>query len=145
MNHLTKGKLLGYLAAIFVAGLIAGGVLGFNYGRQSFFKPPPPDRVSRNIMNWLKTELQLSPEQARQIEPILEETTLKINALHQETRTNTMALIRESHQRMAPFLSEAQKTKLEELGRPGPGPGPGPGDKGPDHRHPPKPPPEGHH
>jgi hypothetical protein len=136
MNNLTKGKLLGYLAGIFVAGLIAGGVLGFNYGRQSLFKPPPPDRISRSILNWFKTELQLSAEQIHQIEPILDETTLKINALHQETRTNTQALIRESHQRMAPFLSDLQKTKLEELSRQG--------EKGPDRHRPPKPPPGKH-
>ena len=61
MNLLTKGKIISYLAAIFVAGGISGGVIAWKEAKQEMFKPPSSKKMCAFFRERLQAELKLSP------------------------------------------------------------------------------------
>jgi hypothetical protein len=145
MNEITKGKAVVYLVAIFLAGAVTGGVTGFSLGKQSLLRPPRPEKMAPRILDGLRADLNLSEEQCRQIEPLLERHCAEIGAFHASTKDRMLEMIRKSHEELGQFLTPEQKETLatrdrarelhfRKFGarpppgpRPGPGPGPGPG------------------
>ncbi len=131
MNGITKTKAAVYLAAIFLAGLVAGGVAGFTVGRHTFFGPPTPGDMTAHTLARLKGELKLSDEQVRSIRPLVEQTSAELHALHTNSMGRVMEIIKQCNRRMEPFLTAEQRQKLaaserrfEQFGPKPPGPRP---------------------
>ncbi|MBU6401213.1 MAG: hypothetical protein KGS61_12925 [Verrucomicrobia bacterium] len=137
MNALTKGSVVFYLAAVFAAGLLAGGMAGFSVGQRTAFGPPPrPREMAAHMCGDLRSHLHLSAEQVRQIQPILDETAAEIESVHSATAERIAVIFRKSNERIAQYLTPDQRVLLNEMQRErqrffhrGPGPGhprPGP-------------------
>lgn len=115
MNGITKGKAVVYLAAIFVAGLLAGGFMGFGFGRRASVRPPSPRIMSAHILNLLKSELKLTDDQMARITPLVEQTSAEIRAIHESSGKSVLALIHKCDQQIGTFLDDEQKKKLAQM------------------------------
>ncbi len=117
MRDLVRGKAILYLVLIFVAGLAAGGAGGFAFRKTDRPAPPDPQAMVEHIVGRLQHELALTEEQVAQIRPLVQDTSAKINALHENMKAQVGTLIQENNRRMAAFLTPDQQAKLAELER----------------------------
>ncbi|MEK7676259.1 MAG: hypothetical protein AAB676_10555 [Verrucomicrobiota bacterium] len=117
MNLLTKGKIISYLAAIFVAGGISGGVIAWKEAKQEMFKPPSSKKMCAFFRERLQAELKLSPSQMQRLEPLLEKRVLEMEAIHSRTVQQIDELFRESNEQIARALelTPEQRLKLDEM------------------------------
>ncbi|MCX6859114.1 MAG: hypothetical protein NTX70_02650 [Verrucomicrobia bacterium] len=115
MSPLSRNAIIGYLAATFVAGAVAGV-----FGARAFpAKPAPrPPRetgaMSERILKRWTTDFHLSPEQVTKIEPILRVTDTEVSGIHQENERRMKGAFERMHQQVLPLLDEDQKRLLEE-------------------------------
>ena len=121
----VKTKLISGLAAIFVAGLVVGGSVGFQVARSNAPAPPAPERrdgksgnrggdfVEKMCLRQQK-DLGLSDEQVAKIKPVYEQASADLKAVNAENYERVRAIYRASHERIKPFLTTNQVQKLEE-------------------------------
>ena len=115
MSPLSRNAIIGYLAATFVAGAVAGV-----FGARAFpAKPAPrPPRetgaMSERILKRWTTDFHLSPDQVTKIEPILKVTDTEVSGIHQENERRMKGAFERMHQQVLPLLDEDQKRLLEE-------------------------------
>ncbi|PYK96260.1 MAG: hypothetical protein DME19_20285 [Verrucomicrobia bacterium] len=117
MNHLTKNKIIVYLATIFLVGGITGGVLGWTRAQERWSHPPDGKTICDHVLLRLQSELKLTPEQVRQIDPILEKRAKQMDAIHSRTIKEIEALIRNSNEEIASVLTPEQQQKLKQMER----------------------------
>jgi hypothetical protein len=117
MNMPTRKTVALYLAAVFVAGLLAGAVAGYSLGKRRSWAPPQPEEMVAHICGLLKSKLHLSPEQETEIRPIVSETATELESIHSTTAGQVSAAFQRSNQRLAQFLTPEQKVLLEEMER----------------------------
>jgi len=119
MMHLTKSKIIFYLAVIFVAGGVTGAVISLAGAKNRGMGPPNPEEMFTHIRRHLQSELDLTPEQVRRLKPLLEKRVQEMETIHSRTVQEIEALNRKSNQEMAVALelTPSQKTKLEEMER----------------------------
>jgi Spy/CpxP family protein refolding chaperone len=124
----VKAKLISGLAAIFVAGLVVGGSVGFQVARSSAPKAPPTERRDAKAGNRggdfvermcsrQQRDLGLSDEQLAKIKPIYEQASAELKAVNAENYERVRAIFRASHEKIKPFLTTNQVQKLEEKNR----------------------------
>jgi len=122
----VKAKLISGLAAIFVAGLVVGGSVGFQVARSNAPKTAPAERrdskggnrgsgdfVEKMCLRQQK-DLGLSEEQLAKIKPVYEQASADLKAVNAENYERVRAIYRASHERIKPFLTTNQVQKLEE-------------------------------
>ncbi len=116
MNPLSRNAIIGYLAATFAAGAVAGV-----FGARAFAAKPAPPRppresgtMSDRILKRWTTDFHLNPEQVSKISPILKSADTEISAIHQETEGRMKASFERMHRQVLPLLDEEQKRLLEE-------------------------------
>ena len=119
---MNKTKAAIYLALIFVAGAIAGGAVIMSSPQT--FAPDKPARPHKSpkefedfIWNHLKDRLELTEEQAKQIEPIFHAGFAEIRAIQERSLQEVEAAIRKNHEQMGALLTEQQRLELEEMNR----------------------------
>lgn len=124
----VKAKLISGLAAIFIAGLVVGGSVGFQVGRSGAPKPPPRehrdgkggnrggDFVERMCSRQQK-DLGLSEEQMAKIKPIYEQASAELKDVNAENYERVRAIFRASHEKIKPLLTPEQIQKFEEKNR----------------------------
>lgn len=115
MSPLSRNAIIGYLAATFVAGAVAGV-----FGARAFpAKPAPrPPRetgaMSQRILKRWTTDFHLSPQQVTQIEPILKTVETEVSGIHQENEGRMKGSFERMHQQVLPLLDDEQKRLFEE-------------------------------
>lgn len=144
------------VAALFLSG-VAIGALGMHLyywqklgARAAAARPPGP-----MMMGWMERELDLTPEQRREIRAILADSMHRGAEMRRELRPRVEELMRDTSERIAAVLTEEQRRRYEELqrhqrprfergflGPPGEGRGPFRRRPGPPPGAPPPPPPE---
>jgi Spy/CpxP family protein refolding chaperone len=120
MRELIRSKAVGYLIAIFIAGLAAGAAGGFAWskcGRSPKGPHPDPKQMVDRILSGLTHELKLTEDQVLEIRPLIEQTSEQIHACHEDLGKRIGELIKEGNRRMEAFLTPEQKRKLAELER----------------------------
>ena len=117
MNMLNRKSVVLYLAAVFAAGLLAGGTGGFNLGKRKAFTPPRQEEMAANICGRLKSKLHLTQDQVKEIQPILNDTAAELASVHAATAERISEIIQKSNRRLAQFLTPEQKLLLEEMER----------------------------
>jgi hypothetical protein len=117
MTMLTKKSAGIYLAAVFLAGLMAGAVAGFSLGKRNAFAPPRPQDMASHICERLKSKLHLTPEQVKQIEPFVNESAADLEAIHSTTADRITEIFQKLNQRQAQFLTPEQRVLLEGMER----------------------------
>jgi hypothetical protein len=132
----AKTKLLSGLVAIFAAGVVVGGSVGFQVAKSNAPKPPPqlgqrPDDGHRgpprggdfveHMFSKLQKDLQstepLTEEQVKQIRPIFEQVDAELKVVNAENFQRVKAIFRTSHEKIKPFLTTNQVERLEQKKR----------------------------
>ena len=120
----TKTKLVCGLVAIFAAGIVVGGSVGFTAARKSQVPTPTTDQKrdhgSRFADKWcskLSGDLNLTPEQVEKIKPITEETSAQLKAVHAENNDRVRAIFKASHEKIKSVLTPEQLTIFEQKNR----------------------------
>lgn len=112
------GKVKLWLAIAFVVVFLAGAALGVfagalharhvvMHGRGGF----AGDRMRRH----LQRELNLTPEQAAKIDPVIDRTSAQLDAIRRETAERVSQTMSESHREIIPLLNPKQREQLERM------------------------------
>ena len=119
MNYLTKGKIVLYLAAIFVAGGVTGAVISWRESGEKKWKPPTPKGICDSFRNRLRVELELTPQQLERLEPLLQKRVTTMEDIRTRTVKELEELIRTSDAEIADALNLTadQRAKLEQMER----------------------------
>ncbi len=117
MKYLTKGKIVFYLAAIFVAGGVTGGVFSWREAREKNWKPPTSTKMCEDFRRHLQDELGLNAGQVRQLEPLLEKRVKAMEDIRARTVQQIEELLRTSDLEIADALklTADQRAKLLEM------------------------------
>lgn len=109
----TKWKLFVYMTAIFLAGAISGLLLGLSFSKHRFQQPPESGQIFEMLHQKLGP-LDLSPEQRRKIQPIIESTGEKLRMIHNETRNKVKEALESARAMIDPELTAKQRLLLEQ-------------------------------
>ena len=122
----TKTKLVCGLVAIFAAGIVVGGSVGFTAARKSQVPTPTTEQKREHgskrdfADKWcskLSGDLNLTPEQVEKIKPITEETSAELKAVHAENGERVRAIFKASHEKIKSILTPEQLTIFEQKNR----------------------------
>lgn len=111
-NRKTAGI---YLAAIFLAGLLAGGAAGFSMGKRTAFSPPRQREMASHICGRLKSNLHLTPEQVTQIEPLVQQAAAELKAVHSASADRVSEIFQRLNSKQAQYLTDEQKLLLQKM------------------------------
>lgn len=122
MNHLTKGKVILYLAAIFVVGAAAGSVAGFGAGKEKvekkvFGPPPSAEDMSRRHREKLQSRLGLTPDQMEKLMPLSEQLSAEMDTLHRRHGEAVKQAFVRFNEQLVELLTPEQKEKFEAMER----------------------------
>ena len=106
------------VAALFLSG-VAIGALGMHLYYWERMSPRPLDGppMSPWIGGWMARELDLSADQQREIEEILQASRRRSAEIRQEVRPRVEELMTETSRRIAEVLTEEQRRRFEQLQR----------------------------
>ena len=108
-------KIILPFAAVFFAGVIAGGVTVMRLIPPPFGPFPNAAKMTAHMMRKLKSDLALSPDQEAKIEPVIARTTEQTVAFHHELSARIQAAIDSSDLQIEGFLDARQKAKFESI------------------------------
>jgi Spy/CpxP family protein refolding chaperone len=115
MNSLTKGKILAYLAIIFIAGGATGAVIMMRKDRGQQAQPASVEKACTRFQDRLILKLELTPAQVRKLQPVFDQTTHDLRAIHAKALRHADEVIRRAHEEIARELTPEQKLKLQAL------------------------------
>ena len=115
MNGSLKWKLAFAFLLVFVAGVTSGGLLSSLHMRRHFLGPPQSGEVGDRMREHLRRALDLTPEQAEKIAPIVDATSAKLEAIRVETAQRVRSAMEESERQISPQLTPEQQEKLRKL------------------------------
>jgi Spy/CpxP family protein refolding chaperone len=111
MNASLKWKLaLGFLL-VFLAGVTVGFFVSARYGRPFHFGPRE-GALAQRMMERLRSELALTPEQTARIKPIIEQNAAKLESIRGETGRRVREIFKQTHEEISPQLTPEQQKKL---------------------------------
>jgi Spy/CpxP family protein refolding chaperone len=122
----TKTKLVCGLVAIFAAGIVVGGSVGFTAARKSQAPAPATEQKREHgskrdfADKWcskLSDDLNLTAEQVEKIKPITEETSAQLKAVHAENNDRVRAIFKASHEKIKSILTPEQLAIFEQKNR----------------------------
>ena len=114
MSATAKTAMLAYLTGTFLVGGIAGGAIGYRYGRQPIFRPPNPQSMLQHLKERYTRELALTEEQQKLIEPIVRQNMSDWEQSHRDQMQQMQAMIKRGRERIETILTEEQKCKFRE-------------------------------
>lgn len=117
MTSLGKWKLRGYVLAIFLAGGGSGAFLGWQACRRTLVAPVPPAEIGARLRARFQSQLALTPEQVRKIDPMIDQAMRRVEAIREGTAGEVFANVSNLHQQVLGVLTAEQKAKFEELER----------------------------
>jgi len=119
MKYLTKGKIILYLAAIFVAGGVTGAVISWRETREKEWERPTQTKMCDWFRKRLQEELGLDADQVRQLEPLLQKRVKAMEEVHSRTVLQIDELLRTSDAEIADALklTADQRAKMQQMGK----------------------------
>jgi hypothetical protein len=112
-DRTCKVKLFGMVAFIFVCGM-ASGAFTWHVAQRRWFPPKAPVLSAEDksvAMDHFNRELELSEQQARAVESILDEFIMEQADLMARFRTSRTS----GHQRLNEVLNESQRKRLKKV------------------------------
>ncbi len=119
---MNRWRMWAGVLAVFLCGLVIGGVGGYQYERQReaarFHKMRTSggSYLAEMAAARLHRHLGLTPEQAREIKPLLLGAFGRTSELHQELRPRSDQIMREAAEGLKARLTPQQAAKLEKEG-----------------------------
>lgn len=117
MNGLNRNQILASLAAVFVAGAAAGIAVGYPLGRKTVLQRPPrpPRDMAAHMLDHYTRELGLSTNQVSQVDPLIQDASQRVRALHKENFRQTDSIMQECNRRIVALLDPAQQEKFKQM------------------------------
>ncbi len=114
MSSALKWRVALGLVLVFLAGVATGLFAGAWHARHVFFvrHGEMPGKMMREH---LKRELDLTPEQLRQLEPIFDKTEQELHAIRTETTERVTKTMEDAHRQLLPHLTAEQQVKIEKM------------------------------
>ena len=107
-----------WVGVVFLLGAALGGVLGFLLAHRpvSAANPPlsEPDRRARRLEELTK-ELTLTPQQAQQVDAIMQQRHAETKAIHEQTDAQVDAVRQKGRAQVRAILTPEQLPKFEEF------------------------------
>lgn len=117
MSWLRHWKVVLALVALFAFGAATGTVITLKVVKRVIEGRTNPERMSQSLLQEYQRRLQLSPEQADKIRPILQRTGREMWELRTEMAGRTFQVIRASHEEIAAELTPEQREEFARLNR----------------------------
>jgi len=117
MTPLGKWKLRLYVLAIFLAGGGSGAFLGWQACRRTLVAPVPPAEIGARLRARFQSQLALTPDQMRKIDPMIDQAMRRVEAIRAETAAQVFANVSNLDQQVRGVLTPEQKLKFEALER----------------------------
>lgn len=117
MTTLSKRKLVLYLLALFVAGGGSGALISWQICQRTPMAPLPTAEIGTRLRAHLQGRLDLAPEQAQKIGPIIDQAMGRIEVIRRETASQIFANVTNFDQQVLLVLTPEQKAKFEEFER----------------------------
>jgi gas vesicle protein len=114
MNRGLKWKLIAGFALVFVAGGMTGALIGASHARHLFFNPHPT-LLSDRMRHHLRAQLGLTKEQIAKISPSVDKAAAELGEIQRSTGKRVHETIAQEHSEIAPYLTDEQRAKLQEL------------------------------
>lgn len=111
----TRRIIIAYLAGTFLLGAIAGGALGYSYGRRPVFRSFDRDVMRTKFCDRLVTDLGLSDPQREQLDSIVRQNMEEFEAVHRDHFRQIDELMKRQRERIAAILDPAQRGKFEAI------------------------------
>ncbi len=115
MNRALKWKLIAGFLLVFLAGGLTGVFVGASHTRHFFFKFHHRGDISERMRERLRRELDLTPEQVAKISPILDRAAAQLQQMRRDTGQRVREILNETHRQMAPYLTDEQRQKLQQM------------------------------
>jgi hypothetical protein len=115
MSPLTKRRFVAYLAGIFVAGAVSGGLLVSWLGHQQEARRHDPRNLARHIEKRFRTELQLSEEQVLKLRPIIVRNAEAIQGFNLETMQKIEQFLDRSRPEFIQALNPEQLVRFQKM------------------------------
>jgi hypothetical protein len=112
MTRALKLRLLIGFVLVFVAGGATGLFAGAWHARQTFAGRHGGMMADR-MRDHLRHELNLTPAQMREVEPILREMGARLQEIRRESGRRVTQTMEESRRALAPHLTPEQQQRLE--------------------------------
>ncbi len=112
MNALKNWKILLSLTAIFTAGMVTGGSLCLVWVKKTVRERTSVDFYTEAAMNDLVKELQLTKEQALQIQPVVADTGTQMKSLYRDTLSSVWNILESSSKEIESHLDDQQKERF---------------------------------
>ena len=104
-----------YFALTFLLGAVVGGACVYYYTWSTGHWHRPFNR--QRFVSRLKSDLDLSEKQVHELEPIVDDTTGKVQSAQQQADSQLNAIRQETRSRIRQILSREQIQKFNELVR----------------------------
>jgi len=107
-----------WVGLVFLLGAALGGVLGNVFGVHARNTPPPQltevEKRAQKVQR-LTQELNLTPDQQKQIEAIIASVQAQYKAIHQSTEPQIDAARQKGREQIRAILTPEQKPKFEDF------------------------------
>lgn len=103
-----------YLLLIFASGVIVG-VFGMRLYSPATAKTAAPEDWRKQYMNEMQTRLKLTPEQAMQLNAILDETKTRAHQAHEVHDSALRSIKEEQVAKVRNMLTDEQRPEYEKL------------------------------
>jgi Spy/CpxP family protein refolding chaperone len=116
MTTALKWRIAVGLLLVFLAGVATGVFAGAWHARDAFAGRHGP-RMGDRMRERLVRELELTPEQVRQMSPILDDTARRLQEIRRESGGRVNEVLTQSHQQLGAYLTPDQKDRWEDMQR----------------------------
>ena len=117
MSSLSKRKLGLYVIAIFLAGGGSGALITRHFYLDHPVAPSSPADIGARLRARFQSRLKLTPEQARKIDPMIDQAMRQVDVIRRETADHVFANVSNLHEQVLLVLTPEQKTEFEQLER----------------------------
>jgi|PlaIllAssembly_1097288.scaffolds.fasta_scaffold726478_2 Spy/CpxP family protein refolding chaperone len=117
MNALGKWKLGLYVLAIFLAGGGTGAMITWHLCQRRVATPLPPAQIGARLRARFQSQLALTPDQARKIDPLIDQAMRQVQVIRSETASHVFANVSNLHEQVLTVLTPDQRAKFERLER----------------------------
>jgi len=115
MKVQSPRSVVAYLVAVFIVGLLIGTTTGYTVAKRSPSRLPPPQKFEDGWLAKYRSELALTDEQVRAIQPLLPDSVERLGGIWYRA-IMTMGAVQESVDRkIEPLLDDPQREKLVAL------------------------------
>jgi Spy/CpxP family protein refolding chaperone len=116
MTGPMRWRMIGYMAALFIAGAITGAaVMARTAAGSQTLKVGRTDEIESRIKQRLQA-LDLTPQQWQKFDPLIKQTSQKLEASHLQCLQQCSAAVENMYAEIMPALTPEQQEKEKQLG-----------------------------